>query len=130
VYIAVVGIIYSLLLRALWEPTGLAFAADEALHDVIPILYVLYWLLCVPKGMLRFGMPAVWLAYPIGYIVWTLVRGSLAGDYPYPFADPIPLGYAKVALNSVGVLAGFYALGLVLVAIDQLIGRARHRNSG
>jgi hypothetical protein len=57
VYIAIVGIIYSLLLRALWEPTGLQLAVDVALHDVIPILYLVYWVAFVPKGTLSWLAP-------------------------------------------------------------------------
>jgi hypothetical protein len=50
VYIAIVGIVYSLALRNLWAPEGLQKIADVILHDAIPILYLLYWLIFVRKG--------------------------------------------------------------------------------
>ena len=50
VYIGVVGIIYSLVLRALWAPSGLHKAEDVILHDLIPVLYPLWWLWFAPKG--------------------------------------------------------------------------------
>jgi hypothetical protein len=40
IYIAVVGIVYSLVLRELWNPEGAQKLADLVLHDLVPILYV------------------------------------------------------------------------------------------
>lgn len=36
VYITVVGLVYQVLLRRLWSPTGLQWVADELLHSVVP----------------------------------------------------------------------------------------------
>jgi hypothetical protein len=47
-YITVVGVVYSLVLRQLWHPTGAQLVADVLLHDVMPPAYVIYWLALVP----------------------------------------------------------------------------------
>lgn len=125
VYIAVVGMIYSLLLRALWEPTGLQLVVDIALHDAVPILYVLFWFLFVTKGTLQWTAPVRWLIYPLAYVAWTVLRGWRTGDYPYHFADANVLGYQTVFLNTAMILAGFFVLGLIVVAIDHLVGTRR-----
>lgn len=125
VYIFVVGLIYSLLLRALWDPTGLQKTADVALHDFMPILYVLYWFAFVPKGSLRWGQPVRWLIYPLGYVAYSLVRGALTGVYPYHFADVNAIGYPAVLLNTVMLLGGFVILGAIAVAVNRL-GSPRH----
>jgi hypothetical protein len=127
VYIFVVGLIYSLVLRALWEPSGLQLAADIALHDLVPTLYVVYWLFCVPKGTLRWDQPIHWLIYPLAYMAYTLVRGLLGGRCLYPFADVSALGYPTVLGNVAIAIGGFFVLGLIAVAIDHLIGRLRRR---
>ncbi len=127
VYILVVGLIYSLVLRALWQPTGLQLAVDVALHDVIPILYVLYWLLFVPKGTLRWTQPVYWLIYPLAYIAYTLLRGGLGAQYPYPFVDVSALGYSAVFANIAMLLVMFLVLSLIVIAIDHLIVRLRSR---
>ena len=49
-YILVAGIVYNIILRSLWAPQGLQKIADELLHVVVPLLYVLYWFIFVPKG--------------------------------------------------------------------------------
>jgi hypothetical protein len=124
VYIFVVGLTYSLLLRALWNPTGLNAVADISLHDVVPILFTLYWIFFVPKGTLRWSQPLYWLIYPLLYVIYCLVRGAHIGFYPYHFADPILLGYPKALTNTVFLLIGFWLLGLIVVAIDRRAGRS------
>lgn len=122
VYIFIVGFIYSLLLRSVWNPTGLQAVADHALHDATPILFVLFWISFVPKGTLRWSQPLYWLLYPLLYIAYCLVRGALTGFYPYHFVDVTQLGYPRALLNTVFLVAAFWIVGLILVAIDRRIG--------
>jgi hypothetical protein len=84
VYIVVVGIIYSLLLRALWAPSGIHKAADVILHDLIPVLYLLWWLSFAPKGGLTWIDPLKWLAYPLAYFAFSLLLEHLTGRYTLP----------------------------------------------
>jgi len=102
VYIFVVGLVYSLFLRSIWDPTGLQLVADVALHDVVPVLYVLYWLI-----------------YPLAYFAYVLVRGEIIGKYPYWFADPTVLGYPRTFANSALLLVGFLVLGEIAVAVGR-----------
>lgn len=124
--IALVGIAYNVLLRHLWQPQGWQLIADELLHDVMPILFVLYWLLFVPKGALRFRHLAIWMLYPIVYFGYVLLRGSVIGDYLYPFIDVGTIGYAKAVVNALGVLSGFVLIALLVITTDKWI--ARHRS--
>ncbi len=43
VYISIVGIVYNLILREIWDPKGLQLFVDELLHSVIPVFFILYW---------------------------------------------------------------------------------------
>ncbi|WDY59057.1 Pr6Pr family membrane protein [Pseudomonas sp. PSKL.D1] len=117
--IVLVALAYSVLLRHLWQPQGWQWLADELLHDVMPLLYVLYWWFEVPKGALRLWHLGLWTAYPAAYFAYALWRGSEIGVYPYPFIDVANLGYDQVMLNALGVLAGFWAIGLVLLWLDR-----------
>lgn len=119
VSIIVVGVAYNLLLRQLWQPQGLQWLANELLHDVMPVLFTLYWWFCVPKGSLRVGHIGVWVLYPVLYFAYTLLRGHLLGVYPYPFIDVEKLGYAQAFINACGVLAGFVLAALIIVGVDR-----------
>ncbi|MFW0755758.1 Pr6Pr family membrane protein [Pseudomonas sp. H11T01] len=124
VSITVVCLAYSLLLRHLWQPQGWQFLADELLHDVMPVLFLLYWWLCVPKGMLRLKHIGLWVIYPLVYFAYALLRGHSLGQYQYPFIDVARLGYPQVFINASGILMGFVLVSLVLVGLDRWLGRA------
>lgn len=93
VYISIVGIVYNIVLRQIWNPEGLQMVVDELLHSVIPVLFVVYWLAFVQKEKLLWKNFLPWLLYPSIYLVYILIRGSLSGFYPYPFIDVDSLGY-------------------------------------
>ncbi|BAU13522.1 hypothetical protein LEP3755_40620 [Leptolyngbya sp. NIES-3755] len=125
-YIIVVGIAYSLLLRHIWNPQGWQLVADRMLHDVSPILYVVFWFLFVPKGTLQWRNLPSWLIYPLGYLIVALIRGAIFRWYPYPFLEADKLGYPQVLLNVVMLFVGFCVVGAVLIGIDRLF---RHNRS-
>lgn len=117
--ITLVGIAYHLLLRNIWAPEGLQWLADVLLHYAIPIAYLVYWWICVPKQSLRWVDPLIWIAYPLAYVAYALARGALIGNYPYPFIDVTAIGYEQTLLNALGLLLAFVALGLLMVALGK-----------
>lgn len=119
--IVVVSLAYNLLLRHLWSPTGFQFIADELLHDVMPVLFVIYWWRCMPKGTLRFKHIGGWVIYPLVYFGYVLLRGHLLGQYQYPFIDVDSLGYPQVFVNAGGILAGFVLIALAVVGLDRVL---------
>jgi hypothetical protein len=120
VYIAVVGLGYSFLLRHIWAPQGLEKVADLLLHDLIPLLYVLYWLFFRRKRKpLPWSSALVWLIWPAIYLAYTMVRGSITGRYSYPFLDPGNLGYSNVLIMIAVLFIAFLALGLAAIALTR-----------
>ena len=124
VSIVLVSLAYNLLLRHLWQPEGFQFIADELLHDVMPLLFVVYWWRCVPKGVLRFKHIGLWVLYPLVYFAYVLLRGDMLGQYQYPFIDVGTLGYPQVFMNAGGILTGFVLIALAVVGLDKLLKRA------
>ena len=122
--IIVVAAVYHLVLRQLWQPHGWQIVGDDALHTLMPLLFVLHWWLAVPKADVRWRQVIAWQAYPAGYFIYALVRGALDGWYPYPFLDVAALGYPRVLINASAVLLVFIAVGLLLVALGRW--QARH----
>ncbi|WP_426039567.1 Pr6Pr family membrane protein [Brevundimonas sp. DC300-4] len=118
-YIAVVGLTYHTLLDATWNPQGLLVYVNQVLHTVMPIAFVLDWLLFVPKGRLRWIDPVKWLAYPLLYGLWTVIHGQLIGWYPYWFIDIGALGWERAGVNFAALLAFFLVLGLIVAAMDR-----------
>ena len=133
VYIAVVGITYTLLLRHLWNPQGVQKIADVLLHDVVPVLYVAFWAIFVPKAALRWSDTVRWLAYPVVYMVYTLAHGLVSNWWPYYFIDVSALGFPRAMGNAAGMLVAFFGLGPLLSLADwpvdgAIFARLPHRN--
>lgn len=123
VYLVVVGATYEALLRRLWSPRGLQFFSDMALHDIIPVLTLVFWLGFAPKAALRARDAARWLAFPAVYFVVILAGGALGEGYPYGFLDAAKLGVAGITRNAALFLIAFYGLGLAAVAIGRCVAR-------
>lgn len=123
VYIAMVGIVYTLLLRQLWNPQGVQKIADVLLHDVVPAAYCLFWMMFVPKATLRWRHPMQWLAYPVAYMAYTLIHGALSGWYPYYFIDVGAIGLSHALRNAAAMLIFFLCMGLLFIAIGRRLTR-------
>jgi hypothetical protein len=121
VYIVVVGAVYTLLLSQLYHPHGWAKFADVLVHDVAPVFYIIYWFIFASKEDLRWKDSILWLGYPLGYLVWTLLRGALVSSYPYPFMDVTTLGYKRMLFNAVILTVIFLALGFIVILIARFM---------
>jgi len=64
------------------------------------------------------------LCYPLIYLIYTLVRGSFTGTYPYPFLDVGVIGYGGMMANVAVLLIVFLGMGLAIVAISRKLGQA------
>lgn len=118
-YIFVVGVVYNLILRKLWSPQGLQLFVDNILHSIVPLLYLIYWLIFVPKEKLRFIVAVNWLLYPALYFIWVLIFGAFSSFYPYPFIDVNILGYSKMFLHAGVLMIAFLGLGFIAIAIKN-----------
>lgn len=122
-YAVVVGLVYHFLLHATWSPQGWSYAANIALHYVMPAAILIDWLAFTPNGRLRWVDAGKWLAFPLIYGGWTLLHGAVSGWYPYWFIDAGELGLGRTLLNFGGLLTFFGVVGLIVVAIDRTLGR-------
>jgi hypothetical protein len=122
-YIIIVGTVYYLLLRGVSNAEGWPLFFEQVLHYVTPPLFVLDWLLFVPKGEVAWRTGVAYLGFPAAYAAWTLGHGAVSGWYPYPFLDVPELGYPRTLFNIAGLVLAFLALELILVGIGRLIDR-------
>ena len=118
-----VCITYNMLLAARWDPQGWQKLADVTVHDVVPILFAIFWALR-PHGGLTWRDAAFAALWPLAYAVYGLTRGLFDQFYPYFFMDPTTLSYRQIAVNLVGLVAAFMIGALLLLGISRaLAGR-------
>jgi hypothetical protein len=123
-YILVVGLVYLLVLRQLWDPRGWNKVADSLLHDFMPLFYLLFWMVFVPKDTLHWRNSFSWLLFPLLFLIYSLVRGRLTGWYPYPFIDAARLGAGQLLANTLLLMGVFLFLGILLAGLGRLMARS------
>ena len=114
-----VGLAYHILLRSLWNPSGLTMVLDETHHTIIPLATIIFWYLYENKSMISYKKSSVWVLYPVLYLTWVLIRGHFASFYPYYFLDVNTLGLQQVLINAFGLLI----IIVVLLFICLFIGK-------
>lgn len=125
VAITVTGLVHWFLLRPLLDLTGADYLADKLLHVVVPLLAVVGWFAFGPRGRVQGRDVLASLAFPIGWLVYTLVRGAITGFYPYPFLDADAEGYAAVSAVSLGIAVLFVGLAALAWQGDGRLARTR-----
>jgi hypothetical protein len=111
IYMVATGIIFSLLLTGLQEEllTHIPWV-NAVLHYVLPLAALLDWLFNLPDRRVSFKQGLVWLVFPLGYFVYSIIRGSITDWYPYPFLNPtLDGGWARVTVMAI-VIAGVFTL--------------------
>ena len=122
--IIVVGLVYSLLLRSMWNPRGWQKLADAALHDWTPMLYLLLWVLLPHGGLGRRDIKWA-LLLPVVYLAYALGRGAMDGWYAYWFLNPASQTPAALSYSILGMLALFVTIAAVAVSVDRMLGERR-----
>jgi hypothetical protein len=124
VYLTVTFIVFALLLSNTDVDLAIPWV-NSVLHEIIPVVIVIDWLIDPPTTRLSMRQGLLWLSFPAAWIVYVLIRGELVGKYPYPFLDPANGGYASVAIYSVGILVLMVAICAAVVWVGSW-ARGRH----
>lgn len=131
-YMAITGVVFSLLLRGLEESLQTTVPwINTVLHYLFPLIIVIDWLLDRTVRGLRTRDGLLFLVYPIAYLAYSLIRGPIVDWYPYPFIDPRPTGYGQVVLGAlvVAVVAVLAATLLCWASRIDLGRRPDHRTT-
>jgi hypothetical protein len=141
------GIVYNALLRGLpsdaaaSDPPFIGFLdtyAAEVLHVVLPVYFVVDLLFAHRRRGLRWVNIAVLAAYPLAWLVYTIIRGQFTPDpygvapawYPYPFLDPNGAGgWASVFTYVAVMLVAFVGIAAAVIAIGRFRARRAERRS-
>ncbi|MEZ5956259.1 MAG: Pr6Pr family membrane protein [Hyphomonadaceae bacterium] len=119
-----VCIVYNLLLAARWDPQGWQKVADVIVHNGVPPLFLLFWLLR-PHGALKWSDSVLAALWPLAYAGYGLTRGLFDGFYPYFFMDPTAASYGQITINLVGLVLAFMLGAFLLIGISRALGRRK-----
>lgn len=108
--------------QANWRVASISF------HVILPIMYVLDWLLFYEHKKVRWFYPIASVVFPLLYVVFVFTRAALVNFnpevpylYPYFFLNLETQGVAGVARWVAILFAGFIALGYIFYGIDKVV---------
>lgn len=107
----ITGIVYALLLSDVDVDVTYSWVND-VLHRIIPLVMLVDWVV-VRARRLPPRSWLTWLAIPLVYGVYTLIRGPFVDWYPYPFIDPREQGYVSMTISLIVVVGmAFMSFGV------------------
>ena len=88
-YMTMTGVIYAVLLAPIAADVSTQLDwVNAVLHIVAPAIVLLDWVTSPPDPRPSHRHVVAWLAFPVLWLVYTVVRGVIVDWYPYPFIDP------------------------------------------
>lgn len=127
-YMLITGLVYTALLQNNPDANpALGFDwKNFILHQFGPIFVISWWLLWPSAKSISSREAWWWLAFPIAWIGYTLIRASFTDWYPYPFLNPnMAGGWGGVTLYIIGIATTFALLAQLLAWVS----RERHRDN-
>lgn len=114
--------------QANWRISSVAF------HVVLPIMYVLHWVLFYEHKKVKWNYPLLSIIFPLIYVIFIFVQAAIMKFdtsilipntttpliYPYFFLNIETQGF-MVVVWIIALLAGFVALGYGFYGVDKII---------
>ena len=126
VYMSITGIVFTLLLSNTDVDTAIPWV-NTVVHELMPLVILADWLVTPPVTRLRLRDGLLWLSFPLVWIVYTLIRGSIVNLYPYPFLNPANGGYGSVAVYAAGILVAMLVVCGLTVVLANASGGVQRR---
>jgi hypothetical protein len=131
VWVIVSGIVFAVILVEgslrgvpVWAPWS-----SQLLHFWIPAYALLDWLIA-PGRDVPWRTVGYIMSFPLAWVVYTMIRGSLVHWYPYFFLDPLLVDFPfEFALYLLAVVVIFTGVAAGVIAISRLprLERLRER---
>jgi hypothetical protein len=98
---------------------------NTVLHYIMPIVMMVDWLIAPRFRPVPISRSFIWLAFPLAYLFYSLIRGSIVGWYPYPFMNPSTHGWAVLVITSLVIAVVLTAIAAAIAAVSKVNLAAR-----
>lgn len=127
VQMIITGVVFNVLLRDDAVLTGVRLFNDTVLHQILPVLVPLVWLVVGPFGKITGRVVAASMVIPLTWLALTLLRGPGLDWYPYTILDVPGMGYDGVGVYVGAIVAVYLALACGFWLLDRLFSRRSRR---
>jgi len=117
--VIIVVLVYWPVLYPKFPPKPGTEGANFLIHAIVPACVVAYYTLMTRKNTTHHRDPLRWMAYPLVYTGFIMVRGIMTGHYPYFFFNPAKVGVPMVIVDIILIGLIYFGAGHALVAIDR-----------
>ncbi len=128
-YLTLAGTVYFVLLRGSdegWRTPG--EQTNAVLHYLVPAALLADWWL-TPGARIAFRSALLWLAYPLIFVLYSLLRGRFTGWYPYPFLDAPTAGYPGIVMVCLVMAAAMIAFITLMTGTTARRAETKPRES-
>jgi hypothetical protein len=123
VYMIVTSVVYHMPFNVITldQPVTVTWA-NTVLHLIAPAYLLVDFLLAPGRTHVRWNRFWIIMTYPVGWIIYTMVRAPLVSWYPYPFLNPrfSQEGNLSVAGYLVVIALFIAAVDLVMIGLSRL----------
>lgn len=92
---------------------------NTVLHYLMPIFIIIDWLINPPRRAVPYRSAVLWLAFPLAYLGYSLIRGHFVHWYPYPFMDPSYRGYLGLVITAVVIAVILAVITWIVAAVPR-----------
>ena len=121
VYITITGMVFVIILQNGFQQIGFDKIGSIICHYIMPILTVGFLIYYRKEYKFCFKDIFIWIAFPILYIIFVLIRGSITNDYIYPFFElnSLGIGLFSIYLLAIVTFFGILSTGLVYLTAQK-----------
>ena len=104
------------------------------LHIVLPVMFVLDWVLFYKKKQIKWFYPLITLVAPAIYAAFVFIRAWIYGGkgvniYPYFFLNPNTVGIGGLFMWFGILFAVFTSLGFIIYGLDKIHKKKRNQEN-
>lgn len=121
VYISATFLIFLLYLRNIFDLSGYRYIIHLSTHYIIPLSYILDWLLTEKGRSYSWKSPFYWLFYPFIFLIFHMIYAYAFDGYIYPFLDIKSVGPGLFSLSICGGIFFFLLLGFFYTFINRYL---------
>lgn len=109
--ISLTGLVYAVLLAPTSADVDVSLRwVDFIVHTLAPLVGLADWIVDRPRVRPPLATAASWLAFPIVWLLYTIIRGAVTDWYPYPFLDPDLESVGSIVITCVAITVVFVVM--------------------
>lgn len=129
-FTVVVALVYNLLLRGLPDPVAdgdyvWPVLPNEILHVWAAVFMLIDWMLSSRRINLRLRSIFWVLLFPLGWLIYSIIRGLAVNWWPYWFINPNePTGVTGMLTYIIGIMLFLLTMASALIGLQRITVRA------